>query len=195
MKTRIMGVVAIAALVALAGCNNKSQRTATGNDPTVVQAAATVPVADAPAPTAPAQSQPFTYQGVHAGMTIAELREAQHRGPAECVRSYGGPRHNTPVTECAFDVGDSSVRTYFFDRHLFYIVWSCADNCSNAIAAMKAHFDKPVSSKEKIVSAEVGGFREHVIAWRSPQETASVVGNVQFEVMNYDFAPPAAPRR
>jgi hypothetical protein len=130
-------------------------------------------------------------------MTVAELKAVQHRNQVQCVNSYGGPRHNTPVTECAFDDGSSSVSTYFFREHIFYIVWGCKyDDCpSKAIAAMKAHYGKQQSSREEIVPAEVGAFREHVTKWRSPQETASIVGDEQFEVMNYDFAPPDEPRQ
>lgn len=152
--------------------------------------ATTSPVAQAQA-----QTKPFTFHGVHAGMTVAELK-GQHRNQVQCVNTYSHDRHHTPAIECAFDESSSRVSTYFFLDHLFYIVWSCEDhNCSKAIAAMKAHYGKPESSKEESVSAEVGGFREHVITWRSPQETASVVGEVQFEVFNYDFASPNEQRR
>jgi hypothetical protein len=148
------------------------------------------------------QIQSFTFRGVHAGMTIPEVKAATapYRPRTSvsmtyspiflCVNNYGGPNRRTLAVECAFDIDDSSHVTLFFYRgKLFSIKWGCQDDCSKARALMRAHFGKPLSDKEESVPAEVGAFSEHVAKWRSPQESAATVGGKQFEVLNYDFAP------
>jgi hypothetical protein len=138
------------------------------------------------------QVQPFSFRGVHAGMTVAEVKAAtaRYRDEMQCVDNYGGPKHDTPAIECAFGTDSGGVKLFFFRKHLFYIRWRCADNdeCVKEKALMNSHFGKPKSNRMETHPAQVGAFREQTVRWHSRQESASVGGG-QFEVLNYDFAP------
>jgi uncharacterized lipoprotein NlpE involved in copper resistance len=232
MKRAIFAVALISATMTLVGCNKRSDVPVTAASqvqsqtqqaipqPVAQPAVQAVPVAQPqlPAPeagqvqssavsetTSPqplAQSRPFTYLGVHAGMTVAEVKAAteHYRGKRvgdaiydnqmQCGDNYGGPNHDTRAVECAFETDSGGVKLFFFRKRLFYIRWRCADNdeCVKEKALMKAHFGKPQSNRVETHQAQVGAFREQTVRWHSRQESASVGGG-QFEVLNYDFAP------
>jgi hypothetical protein len=138
------------------------------------------------------QVQPFSFHGVHAGMTVAGVKAAtvRYRDEMQCVDNYGGPKHDTPAVECAFGTDSGGVKLFFFRKRLFYIRWRCADDdeCVKEKALMNSHFGKPKSNRMETHPAQVGAFREQTVRWRSRQESASVGGG-QFEILNYDFAP------
>lgn len=139
-----------------------------------------------------AQSQPFTFRGVHAGATVAEVNAAstRYRGnEMQCVDNYGGPNHDTPAVECAFETEAGGVKLFFFRKRLFWMRWPCADEgCEKEKALMNSHFGKPRSDRVETHPAQGGAFVEQTVRWRSPHESASVGGG-QFEILNYDFAP------
>ncbi len=171
MNARAVGVMATAVLFAVAGCLNQTQQATSDRAPTVVQAA--------PAPVE-TQSNLFTFCGIHAGMTINEIKAVRPAGSnMQCEIVHGGPNRDLIVVHCFFDDGDyGSVSVHLFKGKLFHFTSGCPDHdCTKVISLMSAHFGKPRSKQ--------------TIGWNSREEH-TIVGNGQFEVLNTDFAPPFA---
>ena len=160
--------MATAVLFAVAGCMNQSQQAASDRSPTVVQAAAPVET----------QSNLFTFRGIHAGMTINEIKAVRPTDSnMQCEVVHEGPQRDSIVVHCFFDEGPyGSVSVHLFKGKLFHFSSGCPDHdCTKVISLMNAHFGQRRSKQ--------------TIGWNSREEQ-TIVGSGQFEVLNTDFAPP-----
>ena len=180
INARPIVVVGTAVLLALAGCKRQNEEAIPPPAPQVVQAVEQKQVQ----PGLP----PFTFDGVHSGMTLAQVKAA---GPEyrnlKCSIFYGGPEARTPAVRCFMNDGNVLVDLTFFRTKLFHMARTCGEldaSCEKLVSLMNAHFGKRQSDRKEVV----GRNRVRMIRWRSPEESACVAGG-KFEVLNYRFAP------
>ena len=180
INARPIVVVGTAVLLALAGCKRQNEEAIPPPAPQVVQAVEQKQVQ----PGLP----PFTFDGVHSGMTLAQVKAA---GPEyrnlKCSIFYGGPQACTPAVRCFMNDGIVLVDLTFFRTKLFHMSRTCGEldaSCEKLVSLMNAHFGRRQSDRKEVV----GPSSLRIIRWRSPEESACLAGG-KFEVLNYRFAP------
>jgi hypothetical protein len=203
MKRMIIAVSLLLVVVGFStGCDKRSDQSVAAAGQPQSQTEQAIPQ-----PVARIQPQLFIFRGVHAGMTVAEVKTvvAPHvRTQFLCGNVYGGPHNVDPIVACSFDIANQElVYANFYQGRLFTIDWECPDDpswtdCTKAKALLNAHFGKPEDTWLNS-DRDPGMPRDYM--WRSPQETAIVCGSVypelpvrNFTVMNYEFAPTDQPK-